>query len=74
MTASLGSRRGQLRSVVTWLETRDPLAREPAQGSEDVIVEPADSVSVDDYRAMYRRVGEPWLWWERLLMPDAATR
>jgi len=27
--------------------------------------------SVDKYRALFRRVGEPWLWFSRLVMPDA---
>ncbi|MCP1471603.1 GNAT superfamily N-acetyltransferase [Sphingobium sp. OAS761] len=26
---------------------------------------------LDAYRALFRRVGEPWLWFSRLVMPDA---
>src|ERR1700760_1321482 len=27
--------------------------------------------SPDKYRVLFRRVGEPWLWFSRLVMPDA---
>lgn len=72
VTKRPANRRGQLRSVVTWLERSDPPALAGGHWPDGVTIEGAGSVSVDDYRAMYRKVGEAWLWWERLLMPDAA--
>jgi hypothetical protein len=28
----------------------------------------------DKYRTLFRRVGEPWLWFSRLVIPDDALR
>jgi GNAT superfamily N-acetyltransferase len=58
----------ELAAVVTYLEMRAPPA-------EDV---PASTLSLsrienpepDRYRALFRRVGAPWLWFSRLIMDD----
>ncbi len=64
---------GKLRSRVTYLEmTAPPAAPEPPfEPARSVRIEPARGLSVKGYRALYRSIGTPWLWWERLLMPDA---
>jgi GNAT superfamily N-acetyltransferase len=50
---------GQLATIVTSLEMRSPLEHWPA---------PVDR---DRYRALFREIGEPWLWRGRLVMDDA---
>ncbi len=65
---------GHLRSVVTWLEmTALPAVSgtgcDPAPWS-GLRVELVERMGLADYRALYRAVGEPWLWWERLAMSD----
>ena len=34
------------------------------------VVERARRLSVDEYRSLYDRVGQNWLWWLRRMMPD----
>jgi GNAT superfamily N-acetyltransferase len=60
---------GQLAAVVTFLEMHHPpvgLTVPPAP-LELVAVRPAP----DAYRALFRAVGAPWLWFSRLVMRDA---
>ncbi|MCW5700589.1 MAG: GNAT family N-acetyltransferase [Rhodospirillales bacterium] len=66
---------GKLRSVITYLEmTAPPWADGPPPSMTsrhpDISIELLARVSVDHYRDLYRRVGEPWLWWEQLLIAD----
>jgi GNAT superfamily N-acetyltransferase len=61
----------QLATVVTTLEMRErprprPLRPSPLQLTRWAAPEP------DKYRALFRRVGAPWLWFSRLAMDDAA--
>ena len=60
---------GKIAAIVTYLEMWGAPA--PATGSH-----PRWSLTrIDDvlrYRALYRRVGEPWLWFSRRLLSDAA--
>jgi GNAT superfamily N-acetyltransferase len=60
---------GKLVNMVTCLEMLErPAARpSPAIG---LTVERWHDPSAPDYRELYRRVGEDWLWVSRLLMPD----
>lgn len=62
--------KGELASVVTSLEmtTRPPLRAMPMS---DLRLERWNLPSPDKYRTLYRRVGEPWLWFSRLEMDDA---
>jgi len=61
---------GELAAVVTFLEMR---------ARPDIIV-PSSPLKLrrltdpapDDYRALFRLVGGPWLWFSRLLLDDAA--
>ncbi len=62
---------GTLATMVTFLEMRAPVApraeRSPVPWTLRQVVAPA----LDWYRALFRRVGEPWLWSSRLLLSDA---
>jgi len=61
---------GDLAAVVTFLEMRE---------RPDVVVPPSplllqriDDPELDRYRALFRLVGEPWLWFSRLTLDDRA--
>jgi GNAT superfamily N-acetyltransferase len=67
---------GYLASVVTYLEMTSPPA--DAKSSEiDAAPDERRLVRLTDtdlmsYRALFREVGEPWLWFSRLYLDDAA--
>jgi GNAT superfamily N-acetyltransferase len=63
----------QIATIVTTLEMRrrPPLRPTPASPLRLVRWERPDP---DRYRALFRRVGAPWLWFSRLVMDDAALR
>lgn len=61
---------GRLRSVVTYLEMTAPPALADPAPPPGVTLERAHGLTVDAYRHMYRAVGELWMWWERLVLPD----
>jgi GNAT superfamily N-acetyltransferase len=60
---------GELAAVVTYLEMREPPEQEvpPSPLSLQRIETPAP----DHYRALFRRIGAPWLWFSRLVADDA---
>lgn len=63
--------KGQLATIVTHLEMRfrpkpGPLTPVPLR------LKRWREPSADKYRLLYRRVGEPWLWFSRLVMDDNA--
>ncbi len=61
---------GKLANVVTFLERNGP---PPALSSRaDLSVRQMTPATVAWYRAIYRRVGENWLWMSRAAMNDAA--
>ncbi|MEG3123693.1 GNAT family N-acetyltransferase [Sphingomonas sp. GB1N7] len=61
----------EVATIVTTLEmTKRPPAR-PLPESRLRLVR-WEAPSPDKYRALFRRVGAPWLWFSRLLMDDAA--
>ncbi len=63
--------RGEIGAIVTSLEmTIRPALR--AMPASDLRLERWNAPSPDKYRALYRRVGEPWLWFSRLELDDAA--
>jgi GNAT superfamily N-acetyltransferase len=64
---------GKLANVVTYLEMRSP--PEPATSlPSEFAVRLVKQPDLDWYRALYRRIGEPWLWFSRLRMPDNELR
>jgi len=63
----------QIATVVTSLEMRTRPAPRPAPSSPLRLAHwPAPAN--EKYRALFRRVGEPWLWFSRLVMEEAALR
>ena len=62
---------GQVATVVTYLEMNE----RPAAGARiesRLRLIPWREVDLDRYRALFRRVGEPWLWFSRLVLDDEA--
>ena len=60
---------GHIAAIVTSLEMteRPPLRPMPAG---ELRLERWEAPALEKYRLLYRRVGEPWLWFSRLVMPD----
>ena len=62
---------GELGAIVTSLEmTSRPSLR--AMPASELRLERWSSPTADKYRALYRRIGEPWLWFSRLELADTA--
>lgn len=61
---------GELGAIVTSLEmtNRPPLRALPAS---ELRLERWQVPTADAYRTLYRRIGEPWLWFSRLALDDA---
>jgi len=59
----------ELAAVVTFLEMHEPPTSDVPRASLQLrrIAEPTP----DHYRAQFRKVGSPWLWFSRLMMTDA---
>jgi len=64
---------GQVATIVTSLEMRTKPPLRPAPPSPLRLAHWQAPAS-DKYRALFRRVGEPWLWFSRLLLEEAALR
>jgi GNAT superfamily N-acetyltransferase len=64
---------GKIANVVTYLEMRTPLAVE-APISSQFEIRRVMQPNLEWYRALYRRIGEPWLWFSRLRMSDIELR
>src|SRR5689334_4537572 len=62
---------GRIAAVVTWFEMRAPVPPRPevAGSGWELRREPRPDLAW--YRDLFRRVGEDWLWFSRLRMPDA---
>ena len=61
---------GHVGAVVTFLEMTEPPKPRPFPDSPLRMVR-WRHVEPDKYRALFRRVGGPWLWYSRLAMDDA---
>lgn len=62
---------GEIAAVVTHLEMRTRPRPRPLKPSPLRLKRWA-APGIDKYRQLYRRVGEPWLWFSRLVMADDA--
>ena len=63
---------GELATVITSVEMRAvPKPQAPARSALR-LVRWTQPVDCESYRALYRRIGEPWLWSGRILLDDAA--
>lgn len=63
----------QVAAVVTHLEMRTKPRPRPLPASPLRLV-PWPAPSNERYRTLFRRIGEPWLWFSRLVMADADLR
>lgn len=61
---------GKIASVVTYLEMRSPPPASPVDAPDGWSLQRLNQ-DRDRYRILYRRIGEPWLWFSRMVMPDA---
>jgi len=62
---------GHVAAIVTHLEMRTRPPLRPLPPSRLTLVR-WSSPRAEAYRTLFRRVGEPWLWFSRLLLSDAA--
>lgn len=60
---------GQIAAIVTSLEMVQKPPLRPMPPSE-LRLERWECPALEKYRLLYRRVGEPWLWFSRLVMSD----
>lgn len=60
---------GKIASIVTYLEMREPPARPTRPKPAGWSLQPLRG-RPDQYRNLFRRIGEPWLWFSRAAMPD----
>jgi GNAT superfamily N-acetyltransferase len=60
----------QIATIVTHLEMRERPRPAPSTAVPFRLV-PWKQPALDAYRALFRRVGAPWLWFSRLVMADA---
>jgi GNAT superfamily N-acetyltransferase len=66
---------GKIANVVTCLEMLErPASRPTTPFPPGVSLSPLDRSDPAIYRALYRKIGEDWLWYSRLVMPDDALR
>lgn len=63
----------QIATIVTSLEMRERPRPRPMPMS-DLRLARWQAPSNDKYRALFRRIGEPWLWFSRLVMADGKLR
>ncbi|HVL70608.1 MAG TPA: GNAT family N-acetyltransferase [Beijerinckiaceae bacterium] len=63
---------GKIATIVTYLEMRARPEPRPLPGGPWTLARIGDDVQ--RYRALFRRVGEPWLWFGRLVIGDATLR
>ena len=60
---------GKVAAVVTYLEMRSPPPPVPMEARTGWSLQPLNA-DLNRYRTLYRRIGEPWLWFSRVVMPD----
>ncbi|MFN7010878.1 MAG: GNAT family N-acetyltransferase [Allorhizobium sp.] len=62
---------GKIANVVTCLEMRArPPARPVPPADAALTIERWEKAALDEYRALFREIGEEWMWFSRLVMPD----
>jgi GNAT superfamily N-acetyltransferase len=63
--------KGKIASIVTSLEMRRPFPEERRAPEAVALLRRVPEPGLDWYRALYRSIGEDWLWFSRLQMTDA---
>lgn len=64
---------GKVATVVTYLEMSQRRLPSASVGAGALGLDPIGT-DLERYRSLFRRVGEPWLWFSRLVMPEAELR
>lgn len=62
--------RGKIAAVVTYLEMHEKPATRPAPTEVCWRLAAVEQPEIEWYRDLFRRVGEDWLWFSRLLLSD----
>jgi GNAT superfamily N-acetyltransferase len=63
---------GKIAAVVTFLEMTEPPPVKPAAPDRpDLTLRRVERPDAGWYRDLYRRIGQDWLWFSRLVMPEA---
>jgi GNAT superfamily N-acetyltransferase len=66
---------GKLANVVTCLQMKQRPPRKAARPVErPFVVERWEHPGIDEYRALFRLIGEDWMWTSRLFTPDETLR
>jgi GNAT superfamily N-acetyltransferase len=65
---------GKLANVVTYLEMRTPPPVPSRPTMSEFAIRQVAQPGLDWYRQLYRKVGEPWLWFSRLSLSDNELR
>lgn len=66
---------GKLATVVTCLEMLEKPPRKAVRPVErPMLVERWEKPALDEYRKLFRAIGEDWLWFSRLVMPEDELR
>ena len=63
---------GKVAAVVTYLQMFQRPPARPGPCEESWTLERAEFSDLDEYRALFRQVGQDWLWFSRLKLDDAA--
>jgi len=63
---------GRIATIVTHLVMTEPPPRQVPRQRPGWSLRHERAFAPDAYRALFRRIGEPWLWFSRLRMPDDA--
>ncbi|MBW8319539.1 MAG: GNAT family N-acetyltransferase [Arenimonas sp.] len=62
---------GKIATVVTCLEMLEKPPAKPARAAEsDLHIQAWPNPDLNEYRALFRAIGEDWMWFSRLVMPD----
>lgn len=62
---------GKIAAVVTYLEMTAPPASRAGPEGQEFRLEKAGRVRPEEYRELFRGIGEDWLWFSRLLLTDS---
>ncbi len=57
---------------ITYMERTVPPGEAPVAPERNTKLDLEPNVSLELYRDLHRKVGEEWLWWERLVLDDGA--
>ncbi|KZL18015.1 hypothetical protein PsAD2_02749 [Pseudovibrio axinellae] len=60
----------KIATVVTYLEMREKPQSRTLIERDDLLLRKIERVDIQDYSRLFRKIGEPWLWFGRLVMSD----